>query len=108
VAEYGGSVPEAEQLIEELLNQAGVLNISEEEFEVYHLLFIAIYHQIPINIFLVHNGRLSKEAACALLDVILWMNRACQDVVKQVLDVLRSHLVVEVAIYDAKNEVHLV
>jgi len=108
MTKYRGPVPEAEQLIEELLNQARVLNISEEEFEVYHLLFVAIDHQIPIYIFLVHNGGLSEEAARALLDVILWMNRASQDIVKQVLDVLRSHLVVEVAIYDAKDEVHLV
>ena len=76
VAEYGGPVPEAEQLIEELLNQAGVLNISEEEFEVYHLLFVAIDHQISIDIFLVHNRGLSEEAARALFDVILRMYRA--------------------------------
>jgi hypothetical protein len=72
------------------------------------LLFVAIDHQIPIDIFLVHNRGLSEEAARALLDVILLMNWACQDVVKQILDVLRSHLVVEVAINYAKDEVHLV
>jgi hypothetical protein len=108
MAEDWGSVPEAQKLIEELLNQTRVLNISEKEFEVYHLLFVAVDHQISINIFLIHNGGLSKEAARALLDVILRMNRACQDIVKQILNVLRSHLVIEVAVYDAEDEMHLV
>ena len=60
MAKDRGSVPEAQELIEELLNQARVLNISEEEFEVYHLLFVAVDHQIPINIFLVHYGGLCE------------------------------------------------
>jgi hypothetical protein len=58
VAEDGGPIVEGEQFVLKLLDEARVLNVSEEVLEVYELLLDSELHEVLPNVLLVHHVEL--------------------------------------------------